>query len=99
MESPSHFWIPSIAPSGLMVYDGDRFPGWRGSTFVGGMAGQQLARVTLGGPLRSSEETLLYGLGRVRDVRQSPDGYIYVAIEDRGGEPTAVYRLEPAGAR
>ena len=99
MESPTHFWIPSIAPSGLMVYDGDRFPGWRGSTFVGGMAGQQLARVTLGGPLRSSEETLLYGLGRVRDVRQSPDGYIYVAIEDRGGAPTAVYRLEPAGAR
>jgi glucose/arabinose dehydrogenase len=63
------------------------------------MAGQQLARVTLGGPLRSSEETLLYGLGRVRDVRQGPDGYIYIAIEDRGGAPTAVYRLEPAGAR
>jgi glucose/arabinose dehydrogenase len=99
MESPTHFWIPSIAPSGLMIYDGDRFPGWRGSTFVGGMAGQQLARVTLGGPLRSSEETLLYGLGRVRDVRQGPDGYIYIAIEDRGGAPTAVYRLEPAGAR
>ena len=99
MESPTHFWIPSIAPSGLMIYDGDRFPGWRGSTFVGGMAGQQLARVTIGGPLRSSEETLLYGLGRVRDVRQSPDGYIYIAIEDRRGAPTAVYRLEPAGAR
>ena len=99
MESPTHFWIPSIAPSGLMIYDGDRFPGWRGSTFVGGMAGQQLARVTLGGPLRTSDETLLYGLGRVRDVRQGPDGYIYVAIEDRRGAPTAVFRLEPAGAR
>ena len=99
MESPVHFWIPSIAPSGLMIYDGDRFPAWQGSTFVGGMAGQVLARVTMGGPLGTREEPILGGLGRIRDVRQSPDGYIYLALEERGGTPTAVVRLEPAGAR
>ena len=46
MESPAHFWVPSIATSGLMVYTGDRFPEWKGSFFVGGMAGRQLARLT-----------------------------------------------------
>ena len=46
IESPTHFWVPSIATSGLMIYTGDRFPEWRGSLFVGGMAGQQLARLT-----------------------------------------------------
>ena len=46
IEPPRHFWIPSIATSGLMIYTGDRFPAWKGSFFVGGMAGQQLARLT-----------------------------------------------------
>lgn len=95
MEPPEHVWIPSIATSGLMIYDGDRFPGWQGDMFVGGMAGQQLARLEMEGDVIRVEETLLLGIGRVRDVRQGPDGYIYVAIEDRGGEPTPVVRLEP----
>jgi glucose/arabinose dehydrogenase len=98
IESPTHFWIPSIATSGLMIYTGDRFPAWTGSFFVGGMAGQQLARLTpsVDRPRRiEQEETLTYGIGRVRDVRQGPEGYIYLAIEDRRGAPTAVVRLEP----
>jgi glucose/arabinose dehydrogenase len=98
IEPPTHFWIPSIATSGLMIYTGDRFPAWKGSVFVGGMAGQQLARLTpsVDRPRGyEQEETLAYGIGRVRDVRQGPDGYIYLAIEDRGGAPTAVYRMEP----
>ena len=98
IEPPTHYWIPSIATAGLMIYTGDRFPGWTGSFFVGGMAGQQLARLTpsVDRPRRiEQEETLAYGIGRVRDVRQGPDGYIYLAIEDRRGAPTVVVRLEP----
>lgn len=96
MESPVHFWVPSIATSGLLVYTGDRFPEWRGDMFVGGLAGEQLARLELDGTRVVNEETLVRGLGRIRDVRQGPDGYIYLAIDHRGGEPTAVVRLEPA---
>ena len=101
IESPVHFWVPSIATSGLMVYTGDRFPAWKGSFFVGGMAGQQLARLTpsVDRPGRiEQEETLAYGIGRVRDVRQGPDGYIYLAVEHRGG-PGQVVRLEPVARR
>ena len=95
MEQPVHFWVPSIATSGLLFYTGDKFPEWRGSLFVGGMIGQQLARLTLDGRRVKSEETLLQGLGRIRDVRQGPDGFIYLAIDDRDGKPTPVVRLEP----
>ena len=97
MESPIHFWVPSIATSGLLIYTGDRFPDWKGSVFVGGLAGEQLARLTLDGQQVVAEETLVQGMGRVRDVRQGPDGYIYVAIDDRSGGPTPIYRLEPIG--
>ena len=99
IEAPTHFWVPSIATSGLMIYTGNVFPAWRGSIFAGGLAGQQIARLVMDGQRVVHEETLLHGMGRVRDIRQSPDGYIYVAIESRDGSPTAVVRLEPAGAR
>lgn len=98
IESPTHFWVPSIATAGLMVYTGDLFPAWKGNIFAGGLAGQQMARLTMEGQRVAQEETLLQGLGRVRDIRQSPDGYIYVAIDGRA-QPSAVVRLEPAGAR
>ena len=99
MESPPHFWVPSIATSGLLIYTGDRFPEWRGDVFAGGLAGQQVARLSMNDDSRQieREETLVWGLGRVRDVRQGPDGYIYVAIDDRQGGPTPVIRLEPVG--
>ena len=99
MEGPVHVWIPSIATSGLLIYTGDAFPDWRGDFFVGGLAGQQLARLTVVGQRVLHEETLLRGIGRVRDVRQGPDGYIYLALDDRGGEPTPIVRLEPAAGR
>jgi glucose/arabinose dehydrogenase len=95
MESPVHFWVPSIATSGLMIYTGDKFPAWRGNIFVGGLAGQQLARLTMNGQEVEIEETLYHGRGRIRDVRQGLDGYIYLAIDDRQGAPTALVRLEP----
>lgn len=97
MEPPVHVWVPSIATSGLLLYTGNAFPDWRGNLFVGGMAGEQLARLTLDGQRVLNEETLAQRLGRIRDVRQGPDGFIYLAIEDRGGAPTAIVRLEPAG--
>ena len=99
MESPKHFWVPSIATSGLMIYTGDKFPAWRGNIFVGGVGGEQLSRLTIDGHTILNEETLFQRMGRIRDVRQGPDGYIYLAIEDRRGAPTGVVRIEPAGAR
>jgi len=91
-----HVWVPSIATSGLLLYTGDAFPEWKGNLFVGGMAGEQLARLTLDGPRVGSEETLLQRVGRIRDVRQGPDGFIYVAVDHRRGERTPILRLEPA---
>jgi len=96
---PMHVWVPSIAPSGMMIYTGDKFPGWRGSIFVGGMAGEQLSRLEMAGVTdwRDSwySEVLVQGIGRVRDVRQGPDGYIYLAIDSRSGDPSPILRLEP----
>jgi glucose/arabinose dehydrogenase len=96
MENPSHIWVPSIGASGLMFYTGERFPAWRGNLFAGGLAGEMVDRLTLDGEVIVSSETLLHRMGRVRDVRQGPDGYIYVAIEDRSGAPSPIVRLEPA---
>jgi glucose/arabinose dehydrogenase len=95
MEQPVHIWVPSIGISGLMIYTGDQFPEWRGNIFVGGMAGELLARLVLNGQNVVHEETLYRGNGRIRDVRQGPDGFIYLAIDGRDGEPTPVIRLEP----
>ena len=103
MTQPTHFWVPSIATSGLMVYTGDKFPMWYGSIISGALVGEQLARLHMSDDYREVivEETLAYGMGRIRDVRQGPDGYIYLAISDGNGagrgefEQTAIVRLEP----
>jgi glucose/arabinose dehydrogenase len=100
MEQPVHVWVPSIAVSGLLYYTGDKFPGWRGSIFSGGMAGERLVRLRLDSDTLNARvmdvENLVQRQGRIRDVRQGPDGFIYLAIDHRQGEPTAVVRLEPA---
>lgn len=95
MEQPVHVWVPSIGTSGLMIYTGDRFPGWRGSVFAGGLVGEEITRITLEGGRSVRAEQILGGVGRVRDVRQGLDGLIYVAIESRSGETTQIARLEP----
>jgi glucose/arabinose dehydrogenase len=96
MEQPVHVWVPSIGISGLMIYTGNRFPEWRGNIFAGGMVGQQLARLTLDGQRVVNRETLVPQMGRIRDVRQGPDGYIYLVTDDReGGKPTPIFRMEP----
>ena len=99
MEQPAHVWVPSIGVSGLLLYTGDKFPEWRGSLFAGGLSGQQLARLTLDGQKVVNEETLVQRMGRIRDVRQGPDGFIYLAIDGENDEPTPILRLEPAGRR
>jgi aldose sugar dehydrogenase len=96
MENPVHHWTPSIATSGMMIYTGDRFPAWKGDIFNGGMAGQQLSRVRVQGETAVTVETLVRDMGRIRDVRQGPDGLIYLAIDDRPGGLTPIVRLEPA---
>jgi len=95
MEQPVKVWVPSIGISGVMIYTGDRFPEWKGNLFIGGMAGQQLSRLTLNGQRVASEEVLVQQMGRIRDIRQSPDGYIYLVTDDRDGKPTPILRLEP----
>jgi aldose sugar dehydrogenase len=95
MEPPAHVWVPSIAASGLMFYTGTQFPEWQGDMFTGGLAGEQLARLEMDGTRIVNEETLVRGYGRIRDVREGPDGFIYLAMDHRGGEPTAIVRLEP----
>lgn len=96
MENPVHVWVPSIGTSGLTFYTGDAFPEWRGDLFAGGLSGERIDRLEMDGRTVVVRETVFHGMGRVRDVRQGPDGYIYVAIDHRGGNPTALVRLEPA---
>jgi len=94
MAQPLHYWVPSIAPSGMAFYDGDRFPRWRGDLFVGALRGQVLVRLRLDGEKIVKEERMLEGtVGRIRDVRQGPDGYLYLLTDDSDG---ALIRLEPA---
>ena len=79
VEQPIYFWVPSIAPSGMMFYTGDMFPEWKGNLFVGAMAGQHLVRLVLAGDRVVAEEKLLIDLKqRIREVRQGPDGAVYI---------------------
>lgn len=95
MTQPRKVWVPSIATSGLALYTGDAFPHWRGHLLAGGLAGQEVTLLELDGQRVVREESLVKGLGRVRDVRQGPDGFVYLAIDDRGAKPSAIVRLEP----
>jgi glucose/arabinose dehydrogenase len=93
MEQPLHYWVPSIAPSGMVFHSGNAFPAWKGQLFVGGLAAEQLVRLELGpdGRVRS-EERIAIGK-RVRDVREGPDGALYLLTDEDAGE---VLRVVPA---
>jgi glucose/arabinose dehydrogenase len=94
MQQPVHKWVPSIAPSGMAFYTGDKFPRWRGSLFVGALKDQMLVRLELEGDKVVREERLLKGeLGRIRDVRSGPDGCLYLLTDESNG---VIARLEPA---
>lgn len=96
MLQPITYWDPSIAPSGLAVVEGNRYPEWQGNLLVGALKFQLIARLELGLQAEISsvkhEERLLKGqFGRIRDIRQGPDGYIYFITDDDNG---AVYRIQ-----
>ncbi len=94
MAQPLHYWVPSISPSGLAFYQGEAFPEWQGDLFTGGLSGQLLARLELDGEQVVAEERLLEGvLGRIRDVREGPDGSLYLLTDAADGK---LVRLEPA---
>jgi aldose sugar dehydrogenase len=100
MDNARMFWVPSISPSSLMFYSGERFPQWRGNMFVGALNGLSLQRVAFGQPSQAERrEQVLRPLGlRIRDVQQTRDGFIFVATEFRfgGGEADGtILRLEP----
>ena len=93
MEQPATYWVPSIAPSGLTVYRGDKFRRWDGNLFVGALRAQLLVRLELDGGNVVHEERLLTDFGnRIRDVRTGPDGLIYLLLDENDA---AIWRLEP----
>ncbi len=94
MVAPVYVWVPSIAPSGMAFYTANNFPKWKGNLFVGALAKQALVRLTLNGDKVVSEERLFDGkLGRIRDVRQGPDGNLYLLTDATDGE---LIRIEAA---
>jgi aldose sugar dehydrogenase len=101
MDNPRMFWVPSISPSSILWYTGDKFPQWKNSLFVGALTTRLLLRISFNQPSQAERrEPLLASLNvRIRDVQQGPDGYIYVATEGaiRGDAADGmVLRIEPA---
>ncbi|MGE0285390.1 MAG: PQQ-dependent sugar dehydrogenase [Bradyrhizobium sp.] len=95
MEQPAKYWVPSIAPSGATFYTGKLFPKWNGSLFVGALAGRMLVRLTVDGHAVTGEERLLQNLHeRIRDVRQGPDGALWLLTDNSAGR---ILRVTPAG--
>jgi glucose/arabinose dehydrogenase len=94
MEQPVYFWDPVIAPSGMTFYTGDAYPGWKGSTFIGSLKPGLLVRLTLEAGRVTREERYLGDLGeRIRDVRQGPDGLLYLLTDSSRGR---ILRVSPA---
>jgi glucose/arabinose dehydrogenase len=90
MAQPAHFWDPSIAPSGLLIYQGDMFPDWRGQMFVGSLKDNHIARLEISGDsARELGRIENAATGRVRDIIEAPDGSIWSISEGNG----AVYRI------
>ena len=93
MGQPVYYWVPSIAPSGMAFYDGAAFPGWQGNLFVGSLKFRQLVRLEIDGERVVHEERLLEdAVGRIRDVRQGPDGLLYLLSDAADGQ---LVRLVP----
>ncbi|KAB0267112.1 PQQ-dependent sugar dehydrogenase [Microvirga brassicacearum] len=94
MEQPVYYWDPSIAPSGMAFYTGDKFPAWRGSILVGALASKLVSRLETNGDKVTGEERMLQNLGeRIRDVRQGPDGFVYLLTDSPQGR---ILRMRPA---
>ena len=94
-EEPIYYWTPSIAPSGMMFYSGNLFPGWRGNLFIGALAGTHVARLVVDGNKIAGEEQLLKNTLRFRDVEQGPDGAIYLLTDEEDGK---ILKIVPKAA-
>lgn len=96
MTQPVIYWVPSIAPSGMAFYTGQKFPKWRNNIFVGALAGKLMVRIALDGDRVTSQERLFTNaFGRIRDVREAPDGSIYFLTDEANG---AIWRVQPQSA-
>jgi aldose sugar dehydrogenase len=100
MEQPIVYYTPSIGPSGIVFYTGTRYPGWKNNLFVSGLVGQQLRRLEVGSGTVSHQEVIFNQYGRVHDVVQGPDGYLYVTLQLPGqpmsaSTPGMIARLIP----
>jgi glucose/arabinose dehydrogenase len=94
LEQPVYYWDPVIAPAGMQFYTGSAFPEWRGNIFIGGLASQRLVRLVIKDNRVTGEEHLLTDRGkRVRDVKQGPDGALYVVTDEAKGE---LWRIAPS---
>jgi glucose/arabinose dehydrogenase len=94
MEQPAKYWVPSISPSGATFYTGKLFPKWNGSLFAGALSGRMLVRLTVNGHAVTGEERLLQNLHeRIRDVRQGPDGALWLLTDNSAGR---ILRVTPA---
>ena len=94
MTDPVHVWQETIAPSNIAFYAGDEFPHWKGSLFVASLGAQELRRIEIDSGEVKSQELLLKMIGRIRDVQEGPDGYLYIAVT-RFGDDGGIFRLVP----
>jgi glucose/arabinose dehydrogenase len=93
MEQPAHYWDPSIAPSGMMFYSGKLWPEWKGDLFIGSLKFDMISRLEGGEIKREVERIDWPETGRVRDIREAPDGSIwFISVED-----SSIYRIAPKG--
>jgi glucose/arabinose dehydrogenase len=100
MEQPLYYWDPVIAPSGMAFYTANLFPAWKGNLFIGGHATNDLVRLELDGEKVVGEERLLKDLNeRIRDVRQGPDGALYVVTDHRSDGKVLKLVPKPPGGR
>ncbi|QMW04468.1 PQQ-dependent sugar dehydrogenase [Spirosoma foliorum] len=91
MEQPLTYWLPSIAPSGMTFVESTKYPGWKGNLLIGSLRFQYLNRCVMNGTKVVKQENILKNIGRLRNVKQGPDGYLYVSVEN----PGYVFRLMP----
>lgn len=91
MEQPLTYWLPSIAPSGIAFVEGTKYPGWKGNLMIGSLRFQYLNRCIMDGNKVVKQENILKNIGRLRNIKQAPDGYLYVSVE----QPGYVFRLMP----
>ncbi|MFM8809159.1 MAG: PQQ-dependent sugar dehydrogenase, partial [Chthoniobacterales bacterium] len=99
MEDPVVQWTPVIAASGLSLYRGDKFPRWRGNLFAGGLASEKLVRLELNGAAVTEQEIVLQDAGRIRDVREFDDGFLYLVYDEPGKVVRRVPAEEQGGSR